>query len=93
MWSAPWTVGMRGRLAGLGIGLLLLAGCKESVTRTSYDKLQVGMPYATVVDILGEPASCRALLQARSCQWGKDAKTISVQFVGDKVVLFSNTGL
>ena len=74
------------------LSILAISGCSK-VTRENYDKLKVGMEYAEVVQILGEPGSCESLLAAKNCVWGKDPKTISVRLIGDKVILFSSSGL
>ncbi len=74
-------------LMGLG-----LAGCGK-VNKENYDKLKMGMDYNEAVAILGEPEKCEALLAAKSCTWGKAPKTITIQVVGDKVVLFQSEGL
>lgn len=72
--------------------IILVSGCGK-VNQENYAKIEVGMEYAEVVDILGEPSSCEAIMAAKTCTWGKDPKTISIQFVGDKVVLRSAKGL
>ena len=72
--------------------LTLLAACSK-VTNDNYRKIQVGMEYPQIVQLLGEPARCDALLNAKSCTWGGKGKTIDIQFVADKVVFFSSRGL
>ena len=79
-------------LAWLCAALAGLPGCGK-VNKENYDKLKMGMGYAAVVEILGEPERCDALLAAKSCVWGKDAKTIKIQLVGDHVILFESQGL
>lgn len=74
-------------LAALG-----LAGCSK-VSRENYDKLKMGMDYGEVVRILGEPETCDSLVGAKSCVWGKAPTTITIQMVGDKVILFQGEGL
>ncbi|MGZ8217939.1 DUF3862 domain-containing protein [Methylomagnum sp.] len=69
-----------------------LAGCSK-VNRENYDKLKMGMDYGEVIQILGEPANCDNLITAKSCVWGKAPKTITVQLIGDKVILFQGEGL
>lgn len=72
--------------------LALLVACSK-VTNENYRKIQVGMEYPRIVQLLGEPARCDALLNAKSCTWGSKGKTIDIQFVADKVVFFSSKGL
>lgn len=85
----------RGRLAATVACLLifaLLVACSR-VTNENYRKIQVGMEYPQIVQLLGEPARCDALLNAKTCTWGSKGKTIDIQFVADKVVFFSSRGL
>ncbi len=80
----------------LGALLLLLSACSK-VTQENYDKLTMGMKYSEIVALLGEPDNCKELMQIKQCVWGdaseKDEPTISINFVGNNVVLFSSTGL
>jgi hypothetical protein len=69
-----------------------LAGCSK-VNRENYDKLKMGLDYSEVVQLLGEPTNCDNVLTAKSCVWGKPPTTITVQLVGDKVILFQGEGL
>lgn len=70
----------------------LLLSCSK-VTNENYRQIRIGMTYPQVVQLLGEPARCDALLTARSCSWGSKGRTIDIQFVADQVVLFSSQGL
>lgn len=72
--------------------VILLVACSK-VTNENYRKIQVGMEYPQIVQLLGEPARCDALLNAKTCTWGSKGKTIDIQFVADKVVFFSSRGL
>ena len=67
--------------------LLLLIACSK-VTTENYRKIQIGMPYPQIVQLLGEPTRCDSLLTAKTCTWGSKGKTIDIQFVADQVVLF-----
>lgn len=69
--------------------LLLLAGCTR-LTVENYDKLAAGMTYAEVKQILGDPARCDTVVGVKSCTWGDEQRHIAVNFVGDKVILFSS---
>lgn len=85
----------RSRFAAAAACLLLFAllvACSK-VTNENYRKIEVGMEYPRIVRLLGEPARCDALLNARTCTWGTKDKTIDIQFVNDKVVFFSSRGL
>ena len=79
-------------VACLFLLLLLLAACSK-VTTENYRKIQIGMPYPQIVQLLGEPARCDSLLTAKTCTWGSKGKTIDIQFVADQVVFFSSKGL
>ncbi|MED5525350.1 hypothetical protein [Gallaecimonas pentaromativorans] len=69
-----------------------LAGCSK-VTLENYDKLSVGMKKADVEALLGKADSCGdAVLKAQSCQWKSGDKTITVQFLGDTVAVYSRAG-
>jgi hypothetical protein len=78
--------------SAIGLAALALAGCSK-VTQENYDKLKMGMDYAEVVQLLGEPEQCESLIAAKSCTWGKAPKTIAIQLVADKVILFQGQGL
>ncbi|MDD2770231.1 MAG: DUF3862 domain-containing protein [Methylococcus sp.] len=80
-WVLPVTLG------------LALAGCENKVSRENYDKLAIGQEYAKVVELLGEPENCQSVVTVKNCVWGKEPKTISVQFMGEKILFYSNSGL
>jgi len=65
----------------------LLVGCSK-LSKESYDKLKVGMGYEEVVAILGKPDNCSDTLVAKSCRWGDERKNITVNFIGDKVIVY-----
>ena len=70
----------------------LFAGC-SNVTQEKYDKLQAGMSFEDVEDLLGKPGECSAALGAKNCRWGSQGKNIKIKFIGDKVVFYTSTGL
>ncbi|HIJ78282.1 MAG: DUF3862 domain-containing protein [Desulfobulbaceae bacterium] len=72
--------------------LLLLIGCSK-VNQENYHKLKVGMKYAEVVALLGKADNCNEALGSKSCIWGDENKNITVNFIGDTCIIFSNTGL
>lgn len=71
---------------------VLLAACSK-VTQENYSKLSAGMPKAQVEALLGSPTDCAGALGMSSCTWGNEKSFISVQYAGDKVLMFSGQGL
>jgi hypothetical protein len=72
--------------------LLLLTGCSP-LNPENYAQLQPGMSKAEVERLLGGPDECSAALGVASCTWGDEQRFISVQYAGDKVLMFSAKGL
>ena len=60
---------------------------------TQRAKLSAGMPKAEVESLLGKPTDCSGALGMSSCTWGDKNSFISVQYAGDKVLMFSGQGL
>ena len=71
---------------------VLLAACSK-VNQENYAKLKTGMPRAEVESLLGSPTECSGAIGLTSCNWGDKKVFISVQFAGDKVMMFSGEGL
>lgn len=71
---------------------LLLAACNK-VNQDNYAQLKPGMSKDQVESLLGSPAECAGALGMSSCTWGDEQRFISVQYAGDKVMLFSGKGL
>ncbi|MWV12383.1 hypothetical protein F3I62_09780 [Pseudomonas sp. R-28-1W-6] len=71
---------------------VLLAACSK-VNQENYAKLKAGMPKAEVESLLGSPAECSGAIGITSCTWGDEKTFISVQYAGDKVMMFSGQGL
>ncbi len=71
---------------------LLLLACSK-VNQQNYAKLKAGMPKAEVEGLLGAPTECSGALGISSCTWGDEQSFISVQYAGDKVLMFSGKGL
>ncbi len=69
-----------------------LTGC-DRVTAENYNKLEVGMPYDEVVGILGDPTECSAIVNTKSCRWGKDDKYIDAKIMGESVIFLSSKGV
>lgn len=70
------------------LALFIAAGCSK-LTMDNYNKIKGGMTYDEVVGILGKPDKCSDVIGMRSCVWGNEKKSITVSFVGSKVLLFS----
>lgn len=79
--------------AGILIAICAAAAGCDKVNKENYDQLKMGMPYPEIVQLLGEPTRCDSLLMAKSCTWGKEPKVITVNFVDDKTILFTGSGL
>ncbi|WJN59123.1 hypothetical protein [Pseudomonas sp. SO81] len=71
---------------------VLLAACSK-INQDNYSKLKAGMPKAEVESLLGSPTECSGAIGLTSCTWGDEKTFISVQFAGDKVMMFSGQGL
>lgn len=71
---------------------LTLTAC-DRITAQNYDKLEVGMPYDEVVSVLGEPTECSAVVNTKSCRWGKGDKYIDAKVVGDSVIFLTAKGV
>ncbi|MES2817745.1 MAG: outer membrane protein assembly factor BamE [Pseudomonadota bacterium] len=71
---------------------LLLSACSK-VTQENYAQLEAGMDKAEVEGLLGSPTECSGALGLTSCTWGDQQRFISVQYAGDKVLLFSGQNL
>ena len=77
----------------LTMGLLLvLLGCSK-LTLENYNKITMGMDYDEVVGLIGSPARCDDVMGMRTCQWGDDNRSVNVNFVAGKVLLFSSNNL
>jgi hypothetical protein len=72
--------------------LVLVAACSR-LTIENYDRLKVGMTFAEVKQILGDPAKCDEVVGVRNCVWGDDVRNVKVSFAADRVMLLSATGL
>lgn len=72
--------------------LAMLLGCSR-LTSENYSKIKPGLAYAEIVAILGKPDTCSEALFVKNCVWGNDRKNITVNFVGNKVVLFSSKNI
>ncbi|MGE5320065.1 MAG: hypothetical protein ACM3KD_07790 [Hyphomicrobiaceae bacterium] len=75
----------------LGLALTIL-GCSK-LTQENYDKIAVGMQYDEVTQLIGAPDHCDDVMGVRSCEWGDEKRSIHVNFLGGKVLLFSSSNL
>ena len=80
------------RVVALVAACLLLAACNK-VNQDNYAQLKPGMAKAEVESLLGKPSECAGALGMSSCTWGDEQRFISVQYAGDKVMMFSGKGL
>lgn len=72
--------------------LVMLLGCSK-LTQENYSKIKMGIGYTEVVNILGKPDSCSEALFVKGCVWGNEQKNITVNFAGDKAILFSSKNI
>lgn len=72
--------------------LLLLAACSK-LTLENYNRIAVGMDYDDVTALIGAPDRCDDVMGVRSCTWGDADRSVSVNFVAGKVLLFSSVNL
>ncbi len=85
----------------LGLGIIVLAGCGSKVTKSNYDQITNGMTLAQVEGILGKGAESSGAAGAigslagsgKIVTWKDGAKTITVTFANDKVILKALSGL
>ena len=71
---------------------LFIFACSK-VTQENYEKIKLGMAYEEVIDILGKAQECDSSIGMTNCRWESNGKYIKIQFIADKVVLFSAKGL
>lgn len=69
-----------------------VVGCSK-LSAENYDRLKMGMSFAEVKAILGDPTTCSDLMTVRSCTWGDEKRHVNVNFVADGVVLFTASNL
>ncbi|MGE8410343.1 MAG: outer membrane protein assembly factor BamE domain-containing protein [Pseudomonas sp.] len=71
---------------------VLLAACSK-LNQENYSRLKTGMDKAQVEALLGSPTECSGALGVTSCTWGDEKTFISVQYAGDKVLMYAGQGL
>lgn len=79
-------------ITALTLCAAILIGCSK-LTTENYDKLKIGMTYAEVKALLGNPTDCTDVLTMRNCTWGDAQRYIKVSFVAEQVVVYNATGL
>jgi hypothetical protein len=72
--------------------LLALLGCSK-LTLENYNKIEPGMRYDEVTQLIGPPTRCDDVMGLRSCSWGDEKRSISVSFAAGKVLLYSSSNL
>lgn len=76
----------------LVFAMFFIMGC-SNINKANYDKLQMGMPYTKVVEILGKADKCDSLAGMSDCTWGSEKSFIKVKFVAEKVIFMHSQGL
>ncbi len=72
---------------------MLLIACNQ-LSMENYDRLETGMKYTEVTNIIGKPDSCDEKLGARSCLWGKlDGVHIKGKFINENAIFLSHKNL
>lgn len=71
---------------------VLLTACNK-INQENYSKIHAGMDKGEVVQLLGTATECSGALGMTSCTWGDKKAFISVQYAGDKVMMYSGQGL
>ena len=77
----------------MAMGLLLtLLGCSK-LTLENYNKIESGMSFEEVTQLIGQPEQCDDVMGLRACKWGDEKRSVSVTFAAGKVLLFASTNL
>ena len=77
----------------IGVAALLALSACSKLTLQNYDKITVGMPYDSVVKLIGKPDKCDDVVGVRSCDWHHGKASVHVNFVGDQVLIYSSSNL
>jgi hypothetical protein len=72
--------------------LLVLLGCSK-LTLENYNKIEPGMSFDEVTQLIGQPEQCDDVMGLRNCSWGDEKRSVSVTFAADKVLLFTSSNL
>lgn len=71
---------------------VFLTACNK-INQENYSQLKSGMTKVEVEKLFGAPTDCSGALGMSSCTWGDEKTFISVQYAGDKVLMYSGQGL
>lgn len=71
---------------------LILLGCSK-LTLENYSRITVGMRDDEVAHLIGPPDRCDDVMGVRACLWGDEKRSIHVNFVAGRVLLFSSSNL
>lgn len=74
------------------LALLIFTGCSK-LNKANYEKIQVGMSYEQVTEILGKATNCDSLAGISDCTWGDEKQYIKVKLVADKVMFMHSQGV
>ena len=96
MWKFRKVIGV----ALLGLAFVVVSGCGK-VSKSNYDKIEIGMTLSQVEGILGKGSEKAGVGGAignltgsgKVMTWGDEKKSITITFANDKVVLKAQQGL
>lgn len=83
---------MKKRYLIITVLILLLSGCNK-VTKENYDKIESGMSYNEVVEVLGKPEGCSETIGISNCEWKNDDAMIAITFISNQVTIAVAEGL
>lgn len=63
------------------------------MTKENYDKIESGMSYNEVVEVLGKPEGCSETLGISNCEWKNDDAMIAITFISNQVTIAVAEGL
>jgi hypothetical protein len=75
------------------IGLLALLGACGKINAENYAKVEMGMSYEEASAILGKAERCDDTAGFKTCEWSDGQSSISLQFVGDRLMVRSAKNL
>jgi outer membrane protein assembly factor BamE (lipoprotein component of BamABCDE complex) len=77
----------------LTLALSLATVACDNLSQENYNKIKVGMSLQEVEKLLGSSPTCDSAVGMKNCTWGTAEKHVKVQFVADKVAMYSAKGL
>lgn len=75
----------------LVFAMFFIMGC-SNINKANYDKLQMGMPYTKVVEILGKADKCDSLTGMSDCTWGSEKSLSKLSLLLRKLYLCIHKG-